>query len=66
MKIIYYCIDYDFQVYKKFFEPLIDEGNQDGFLHFRTGCCEHNTFADFLKLFKVLDMDDSFPTSRSV
>jgi hypothetical protein len=28
--------------------------------------CEYNMFADFLKLFEVLDMDDSFPISCSM
>jgi hypothetical protein len=36
------------------------------FLHFWIGCCEYTMFVDFLKLFEVLDMDDSFPTSSSM
>jgi hypothetical protein len=36
------------------------------FLHFWAGCWEYNMFADFLNFFKVVAMDGSFPTSRSM
>jgi hypothetical protein len=36
------------------------------FYTFLAGCYEYNMFADFLKFFEVLDIDGSFPTSRSM
>jgi hypothetical protein len=37
---------------------LIEGGNCAASI--RLGCCEHNMFVDFLKLFDAIDMDGSF------
>jgi hypothetical protein len=47
-------------------KPLKDQGGQNGFLQFWAGHCECILFLDFLKLFLLVDIDDSFPMSRSM
>jgi hypothetical protein len=65
-------VEYDFIVSSMLFTilsiiySLKDERNQNGFLHFWTECYEYNIFADFLKLFEVVDMDGSFFASCSI